>query len=145
LLAALLTAWFAVLVAEPAALHACAMHAGATGSASHTASHAASHAASHTAHAPVATSGAPGIGHQHHAPESAAAGDASAPEGSAACTCLGHCSGTAPLVLGSLAPDLRVPLVSALPRPARPTHQFLAAWVAFVLPFATAPPVALAA
>jgi hypothetical protein len=48
-------------------------------------------------------------------------------------------------VLGSLAPDLRVSLVSALPRPFRPTHEYLAAWVDFVLPFATAPPVALAA
>lgn len=142
-LAALLAAWIAVVMAEPAALHRCAMHAGATSATG--AARSAPHAAPHAAHAPVAASGAQGVGHQHDAPESASPDDASAPDGRAACTCLGHCSGTAPLVLGPLAPDLRASLVSALPRPYRATHEYLAAWIDFVLPFATAPPVALEA
>ena len=119
-LSAVLAVWFALVLVEPAALHACPPecigHAAASASAADAAS----------AH------------HAHSAPERPA------PAGSHTCTCLGDCAGS----VVARAPEGQVALVAQLlttpVAPGRPQHEFVAAWVAFVLPFATAPP-ALAA
>jgi len=140
-LPALLAAWIAVLLAEPAALHACAMHSGAMHARG---AGAAAHGASHAAHAPAAAAGSHDADHRTHAAEEALTPGTSAPDGRAACTCLGHCSSTTPLVLGALAPDL-ASLLPTLLHPGRLAHEYVAAWVDFVLPFATAPPLVLAA
>jgi hypothetical protein len=126
-------------MAEPAALHACAMHAGVM----HAGAGSVVHGASHAAHAPD-TAGADDAHHRNRTAEDAPGPGTSAPDGRVTCTCLGHCSSTTPLVLGALAPDL-ASLLPTLLNPGRAAHEYVAAWVDFVLPFATAPPLVLAA
>lgn len=56
------------------------------------------------------------------------------------CTCPGDCCSVVPAAL--LAPRIVVTVMEGVrvPTPGRPQHEFVAAWVDFVLPFATAPP-----
>ena len=56
------------------------------------------------------------------------------------CSCPGTCSAvsTPALAAATLQPVVDVP--TAVADPGRPAHEFVAAWVDFVLPFATAPP-----
>jgi hypothetical protein len=115
LLCAVLALWLGVFLAEPDGLHACPVHSPAgAGHASHGASHGASH---------------------HGAPASHGAGHT--------CTCPGPCCASAvtPLPAAAALPALAVLVV--VPRAARPEHEYVAAWVDFVLPYATAPPSSL--
>lgn len=125
-LSACLTVWFALVMVEPSPLHSCPMHSGG---------HAAIDAATATS---AAGHGAHGVAAEHSAgravPETPAQ-----PRGHV-CTCLGDCSGS----VAARAPEAHTALVS-LTRPTRvtpgrPQHEYVAAWVDFVLPFATAPP-----
>lgn len=124
-LSALLAVWFALVVAEPAALHACPMHSAAEPSTS-------SADASQAAHG----------GHAGHAAPSAdrQAGDHRPADDAHVCTCLGDCSGTvvASVPTATTAPVVPVRLTAVTL--GRPQHEFVAAWADFVLPFATAPP-----
>jgi hypothetical protein len=126
-LSAVLAVWFALVTVEPAALHACPMHSGG-------------HAGAR-AHADSEGQQADHAGHQ----AVAGAPDSQAPSSGHSCTCLGDCSGT----LVARVPEGHVALVALLapPKvaPGRPQHEFVAAWVDFVLPFATAPPTPRAA
>ena len=137
-LSAVLALWFALIMVEPAALHACPTHSGGHAAAPRAdgapqASHAGSHAGSHV-----------GAGHAVHAADAPPA-PRHAPSGDHACTCLGDCAGgTAARV--PTGPVARLALVTPTQvAPGRPQHEYVAAWGDFVLPFATAPPVALAA
>lgn len=125
---ALLGLWFALVMVEPAALHSCPMHS--------------------QGHAHVAA-GDPAAAHgeaSHGTLDGAAVDRHPVPShpGAKVCTCLGDCSGS----LAARLPDAHV-AVAALTRltqvvPGRPQHEYVAAWVDFVLPFATAPPALLA-
>lgn len=85
-------------------------------------------------HSPAMAGHAHGASH-HGAPASQTAGHL--------CTCPGPCSAGA---LTPLPAAAAVPVLAALvvtPRAARPEHEYVAAWVDFVLPYATAPPSSL--
>ena len=117
---ALLTAaWLAIAIAEPAALHACAMHGGAAPAASHHA-----HDVDH------------GAGHGAATEQPATPADTSH-----ACTCLGDCCAVA------VTPVPTAELATFAPTTVRREVAFPAARVAargvagLVLPFATAPPI----
>ena len=122
-LSALLAVWFGVFVAEPAWLHACPVHspAGAGG---------------HAAHAP--TGHHPPAHHHaragHHVP---ASGGEGAPH---QCTCPGACCAVSPQALPAVALHAALAVTVAAADRGRPEHEYVAAWVDFVLPFAHAPP-----
>jgi len=119
LLAALLTLWLGVFLADPDALHACPVH-----------SPVAAQAHGHAGHHDMGRDMGHDMGHDaHHAGH--------------ACSCPGPCcaAATTPLPAVSLELVLGAPVVVA--RPGRPEHEYVAAWVDFVLPYATAPPSAL--
>jgi hypothetical protein len=113
--AAMLAAWFAIAVIEPAALHVCPVHDGALGA------HAVHHAAGHVDHA----SG-------HGAP---------APSSSRQCTCLGDCVGAAGAALPAVMPRLHVPAVVAAASGIHRTDAgFGPSAPGLLLPFANGPP-----
>ena len=127
-LAALMAAWLAIVMAEPAVLHACPMHGGAhaaasaavqggAGSAMTMAHDAASHASDAPAH--------PAHGHQ--------------------CTCLGQCC----TPVGVAAPATVVALVTAPDSAAArdaglPDFEYVPVAAAHVLPFPNGPPTLVA-
>lgn len=134
-----LAVWFVAVATDLPVMRACAMHCRGAGVVSTMADDAGHHAgmagmchdAEPTADvSPAATSGA-GV---HRAP---------GPDDAAPATrrCLGHCCGAAAVtalhavVVPLSAPDAPVP-----PAPGRSQHEYVAAWVDFVLPFSTAPP-----
>lgn len=126
-----LAAWFLLAALDLPALHTCAMHGGGPtpgvaatvghGTHAHGASHGGSHASAHD--------------------------PAPARDAGHVCTCLGACCaavGAPPPAQPAVADA--APLTPARARaPGRPAHEYVAAWVDFVLPFATAPPAALTA
>ena len=62
-----------------------------------------------------------------------------------ACTCLGHCCASTPVnVARSAESSFDFSLTGPFESTGRPQHEFVAAWVTFILPFATAPPRSLA-
>lgn len=143
--ALLQAAWLALLIAEPASLHACAMHA--TGHGSHAVA---------AASAEEERPSAPDHHHQHHAShaesavavdhETAAAAQPETEQGAAShCQCLGECCAATVTTLSatvSLA-EARVVTVAVYAPAAR--ARIAARAVDLVLPFANAPPVALTA
>ena len=135
LLASFLMLWVTVLAAEPAALHACAMHDGA-GAAHHGASAQSASPDEHAAHAAHASRGeqasqvVPGD-RSHGVPAPSAPG----------CSCVGDCSATAltPLVAAPVTfhevPGTKTTVADA-------TTSLVAVTTAgVVLPFANAPPI----
>jgi hypothetical protein len=62
------------------------------------------------------------------------------PAHDAPCDCLGHCCATSVIAPGALSPTIAVSYRDPAPVPGLPQHEFVAHWVDFVLPFATAPP-----
>lgn len=115
-----LAVWFVAVATDAPLAHVCAMH----------------HAGMHHAGMREAASHATPHAGGHHA---------TAPDGNGAhrgvCTCLGHCCGATSVAPPALAlapaPDASAPTP---PTPGRPHHEYVAAWVDFVLPFSTAPP-----
>lgn len=155
ILATLMALWLVVNTTEPALLHACPMHGGAMhGGAMHGgALHADSAAAGGGSHAPPSDvraepAGGTSTARDPGAPTAAVdapAQDAHHPPGTA-CTCLGDCSGGTAMPLAGEPPTvLAAALLGAPIPPGRPEHEYVAAWVDFVLPFGTAPPQALPA
>lgn len=134
IVAACLAAWFAVASADLPALHACGMHVGGTVMIGTAAA-----ADVGTAHADMpgtmahATAG--------HAPRHAHGPAHGLTHAGHLCTCLGACCGASAATRPGLATLVLQPAVPT-PRvaPGRPSHEYVAAWVDFVLPFATAPP-----
>ncbi len=118
MLAAVMAVWFLVLTMEPRALHVCPMHGAAN-------------AGSESGHAGGST------GHHHAA---TLPRDQSPDDEASYCTCLGVCNGVSPVAVvpAAAAPSATVRVTNA--RPGRPQHEYMAGWVDFVLPFATAPP-----
>lgn len=113
--ATLMAAWFLILMTEPGALAACAMHGAAT--------------AVESAAGPDA-----------HAAHGAHANSSEQPTRSQCCTCLSHCCAPAPVVAPTSVESVRATIVQTFARSGRPEHEYRAAWVDFVLPFSTAPP-----
>jgi hypothetical protein len=154
LLSALLAVWFVLSVAEPAWLHACPMHGGRSAAASvatvdpvgagaHAMTHCGAHAptdamASERETAPR-THAPADVHHVSHPP---AGGPHGGPhDGAHPCTCLGACCAAIPALLPA-SPVTVTALVTLAPvtSTGRPEHEYVAGWVDFVLPFATAPP-----
>jgi hypothetical protein len=128
-LSALLAVWLGVFLAEPAWLHACPVHSGGAAG-GHATARAAAAAGTQSARLAGATSHHADEG--HHAP---------APDGRAhQCTCPGACCAVSPPALPAVTvrPTLEATVVTV--DRGRPEHEYVAAWVDFVLPFATAPP-----
>jgi len=126
-LAAVMAAWLAIVMAEPALLHACPTHGGAAGE----------------AHAAVAQHGA-AMGMTHG--KAPATGDAPAqPAHGHQCTCLGQCHApvgvAAPAALVSLASGLEV---AAARDSGLPDFEYAPVAAAHVLPFANGPPTTVA-
>lgn len=166
LFAAFLALWFVMVSTDGLGLHGCPMHDGAMAGMAHEMTGASTggavdhsrHAAMHDV-APDAQKGAPPSGHDahgahgahdaagsaHHAAPQALAGDTGAPDAPHACTCLGQCCATSPVAIASPSEiALTAALTETLQRPGLTQHEYVAAWVSFVLPFATAPPRAVA-
>jgi len=123
--------WLALLIAEPAALHACEMHA--SGHASHAVSHAAEPAAQEHVH--------DGSGAQ----ETMATPVPSAPASdfSEHCQCLGECCAAATATLASPPAIPAVALIAAVETRHAVTRDVATRAADLKLPHATAPPVAL--
>jgi hypothetical protein len=93
-------------------------------------------------HDGMATGGGSAMTHHHGAHAAPPSDRSPADAGQHACTCLGHCCGAAPAVEPP-AVAVRPALSQAVApgrTPGRPQHEYVAAWVDFVLPFSTAPP-----
>jgi hypothetical protein len=145
ILAALMALWLVVNTTEPTLLHGCPMHGGGM----HAGSAAApgeSHAATSEVHADPAGGGR--TAREGNAPAGAVDGsgqEAHRPHQNV-CTCLGDCSGGAATPLAGEPPTVLAAVLLGAPiPPGRPEHEYVAAWIDFVLPFATAPPQALPA
>jgi hypothetical protein len=63
-----------------------------------------------------------------------------APAHDTPCDCLGHCCATSVIAPGAWSSTLAASYRDPAPVPGLPQHEFVAHWVDFVLPFATAPP-----
>lgn len=118
LFAAVLAPWFALVMAEPAALHQCAMHSrhGVTTMASQHATHA------------------------HAVPVRAPDPDQTARH----CTCLGGCCAAAPVAVPGAVEFSFAPASVRSGRSAQPAEQFAPAAAEHLLPFANGPPAARA-
>lgn len=116
--AAMLAVWFAIAVAEPAALHTCPMHDGVGAHGAHGAAGPSEHA-------------------DHGTPERSS---------SRQCTCLGDCVGVAIAALPAIPPRMHVPAAVSRQRTLPATEpDALPAAPGLLLPFANGPPgVALA-
>jgi hypothetical protein len=140
-LASLLMCWLPLAGPEGRLVHGCGSgdHAMATGR--HDAEHA--HHADLTGHAHHADLTDP----VHHANETGPAHQAPEPpshDPASSCDCVGTCCPATPLAPRSPATlNLATIRVVDSAVPGRPAHAVVAAWVDFVLPFATAPPVAV--
>lgn len=132
LIAGWLACWLPLVLADAGWLHACPMHDGAAMVASAAmpaaamsgpAAHEMGHAAAGGAHHAVGDTS-----HEDHAKGHC-------------CTCLGACcAAVAALPAGSPPLTFAVRERVAVAPTGRPEHEYVAAWVDFVLPFATAPP-----
>ena len=143
-LAIVLACWLSLVQSDAGLFHAC--NSGAAPQSTAAAIAPADQNAKHDAHA----------AHAHHGTPTPSAtaqqvADADAPvpqdshgshHGDTECHCLGHCCPVAPTQL-PLAHDFVLATVRQLDavQPGRAQHAFMASWVDFVLPFATAPPV----
>lgn len=130
-LAALLAVWFAIVMAEPAALHSCPMHGGPAVAAASGGHHA---APAPEAAASIHAAARHGMAH-HGAPVPADRGAGHQ------CTCLGRCAAG----VGAAAPAARVVLAQAVETAAArdsglPDHEYVPVAAAHVLPFANGPP-----
>jgi hypothetical protein len=127
LLAAIYSLWLFVVLGEPPMVHTCPVHS-------------LGHAGHAMAMGGMAMGDMPmdGMASHHHG----ATQSPSAPSdhSSKTCTCLGDCCSVVPAALP--APRIVATVVETvrIPTPGRPQHEYVAAWVDFVLPFSTAPP-----
>jgi len=132
--ASFLAVWFAVITAEPAALHVCAMHGTADASASH---------AGH--HAPAAHDDDALTAHEHGAPQAAQQQTGQQDEEqqpASTCTCLGKCSATTVAPLPEVTVNRAAPLAVRAAVPAIPQHRAAPTPAPGLrLPFSTAPPI----
>lgn len=131
--ASFLAVWFAVITAEPAALHVCAMHGAADAPASHAGHHT---PAAHEHDAPTA--------HEHDAQQTQQqAGQQNEDEQPAStCTCLGKCSAATVAPLPEVTVNLAAPLAVRAAVPALPQYRAAPTPVPGLrLPFSTAPPI----
>ena len=119
-LAAIVAAWLAIVLAEPAALHTCAAH-GSAASASTT--------GEHGAHA----------GHGGHAHEAGAPTGSDAPE-SHQCSCVGHCASGSVAALAPADPAIGATILLASTGGSIRDPRFTPVAADFVLPFANGPP-----
>jgi hypothetical protein len=155
LFAAFLALWFVVVATDQAMLHACPMHDGplaSVGAVSVTGGGAAGAHADHSLHSSahgMAHGMAHGVAHgmahgdaqraAHETSPGAPAGDT--PDAPHGCTCLGHCSASSPVnVAHSPETAFDATLTNVSPNTGLTQHEYVAAWVTFILPFATAPP-----
>ena len=125
-LAAVMAAWLAIVMAEPAVLHACPMHGGVGMTHAASAAHGvAMEMTHHAASAPADSPAQPAHGHQ--------------------CTCLGQCSApvgvAAPAALVALAPTIET---VAARDGGLPDFEYVPVAAAHVLPFANGPPTTVA-
>lgn len=134
--ASFLAVWFAVIAAEPAALHVCAMHGAADAPAS---------PAGHAGHAaPAVHEHGARAAHEHGAPQTqqqtGQQDEEEQPAG--ACTCLGTCSAVTVASLPEVPVNLAAPLAVRAAVPALPQHRAAPTLVPGLrLPFSTAPPI----
>ncbi len=123
-LAAVIAPWFAIVMAEPAALHQCAMHSG------------------HAVHAAAGT-----MAHQHGMDARADAVPGRAPsrdEAARYCTCLGGCCAAAPVAVPVTSELSWIPSSIRSESRAEAAEQVLPAAAGHLLPFANGPPAARA-
>lgn len=131
--ASFLAVWFAVITAEPAALHVCAMH----GAMDAPVSHAGHHAPAENDH------GAPAA-HEHGAPQAQQQTDHQDEEQqpASACTCLGKCSAATIAPLPDVTVNLAAPVAVRAAVSAFPQHRAAPTPAPGLrLPFSTAPPI----
>ena len=136
-LAGWLACWLPLVLADGGWLHACPMHGFAVRDGAGMVAPAAAHAAAMPGMVPLARSSTAmaKAGHDVHA-----AHHGSHPAGHA-CTCLGACCAAVAVLPVRPAPvTLAVVERASVAPTGRPEHEYVAAWVDFVLPFATAPP-----
>ena len=128
LVATWLACWLPLVLADGGWLHACPMHDGA-GLNAVTTMAAPAHVSAHAPAHGMLVAHAGRDGHSgHHA-------------GAHLCTCLGACCASLAVLPVGPAPIAFVAVERAAVAPTgRPQHEYVASWVDFVLPFATAPP-----
>ena len=126
-LAAIIAPWFAIVMAEPAALHTCSVHSGT--------------AVGATAAAPATASHSLAV-HQHSAenPESGHSSPASPHHGGKQCTCLGGCCAASPVSIDRPSFLSWIPAQLQRERPIAPAGESRAAPGDYLLPFANGPP-----
>lgn len=156
--AAFLALWFVMISTDGLGLHACQMHDGALAGVAHEmggasagttmdhSSHGALQGTAPKGSAPKGSAPLASAGTMQHGAKQAIADDApDSPDTSHSCTCLGHCCTTSPVAVASSSEiALTGALSETLQRPGLTQHEYVAAWVTFILPFATAPPHAVA-
>ena len=133
--AAVMAVWLAIVMAEPAALHACPMHGGVM----HGVAGAGTRSAAGAAGASDAAAAHAAMGHDAASHERPAHGTGYQ------CTCLGRC--TAPV--GAAAPAAAVALLPTVETSATrdaglPDFEYVPVAAAHVLPFANGPPTTVA-
>lgn len=138
---ALIALCYVMRMTEPAPLRVCPMH-GAAAAVTETASGQAGHAGHHM--------GDPHAGHDMsdpHANHADHAGNADhgsphdhGPDSTHGCACAAACGASMGIVPTAPTLSLVDVIAEVVPAPGRPYHEFVAAWVDFVLPFANAPP-----
>ncbi len=122
LVATWLACWLPLVLLDGGWLHACPMHDGGGAAAVH----------EMAAMVQPGEHGGVGAGHAPHSGRPAAAH---------LCTCLGACcAAVAVLPVGPAPVAVAVVERATVVFTGRPEHEYVAAWVDFVLPFATAPP-----
>jgi hypothetical protein len=126
--ATLLVAWFAVLTAEPVALHPCPMHDGVLHMQSGAAVHHAMHGAMPAHGGPMEQAGA-----RQHLPPAHSTGHHQ-------CTCIGTCTATSAAGLPSARFALAAALTTLVRDPGLPDYEYVPVAAQHVLPFAHAPP-----
>ena len=145
-LALVLACWLSLVQSDAGVFHAC--NSGSAPQAAVAVATPANHAA-HSAHDAHAAHGhQDGVAPAATTPQVSDSDSSEHPDshgshhGDTECHCLGHCCPVAPTEMPvahdfALATVRRVDVV----QPGRAQHAFMASWVDFVLPFATAPPV----
>lgn len=130
LVAAWLACWVPLVLVDGRVLHACPMHDGMPDAAMTAMMHASGSSTSRALAAMAQTAG-----RAHGMPRSGH------PAAAHLCMCLGACSAAVAVLPGGPA-SVTVAVVerAAVMFTGRPEHDYVAAWVDFVLPFSTAPP-----
>ncbi|MEP7345713.1 MAG: hypothetical protein ABI877_10615 [Gemmatimonadaceae bacterium] len=126
-LAAVIAPWFALVMAEPAALHTCSVHSGAIPNVTATAPATASHSMA---------------AHNHGGMNASAAEQAPAAphHGGNQCSCLGGCCAPSPVRLDTPSVLSWLPVEVLQERPRAATDEIRASADEYLLPFANGPP-----